>query len=78
MIKPRRRIDGPKTTPLEDRHPFRPDAYAKCLPGYGARDGLGCGATLMTYLDWQLHFCDPLATRREAMRGFTDDRAVMM
>ena len=69
---------GPPFVPLDQRPPFRPDAYAKCLPGYGARDPLGCGATLLTCLDWQLHVCDPRATRREAMRGFTDDPTVLM
>lgn len=74
----RRHSGGPPVVPIEDRLPCRADAYAKCLPGLGARDPVGCGGTLMTYLDWQLHVCDPSATRHQAMRGFTDDRAVHM
>lgn len=73
-----RRNGGPPFVPYEDRLLFRAGAYAKCLPGYGARDPVGCGATLMTRTDWQLHVCDASATRHRAMRGFTDDRAVHM
>lgn len=68
----------PKNIPIELRLPCRQDAFAKCLPGYGARDAVGCGATLMTRLDWQLHICDPRATINRAMRGFTDDQVVPM
>ena len=74
----RRNPGGPPFVPLDEREACRAGAYAKCLPGHGAKDGLGCGATLMTHLDWQLHFCDPLATRHEAMRGFTDDHVVVL
>jgi hypothetical protein len=74
----RRNPGGPAFVPFEDRLLFRAGAYAKCLPGYGARDELGCGATLMTELDWCLHVCDTKATRRGVMRGRTDDRVVHM
>jgi hypothetical protein len=40
-------------------------AYRKC----------GCGATLKTPLDVQLHVCDPYATSRAAMRGHRDERS---
>jgi hypothetical protein len=76
-IRRRRPPDG-LFVPIEQRLPVRQHAYAKCLPGYGARDGIGCGGTLMTYLDWQLHVCDQRATQRQAMRGFRDDRVVEM
>lgn len=74
----RRNPGGPPFVPLDDRRACRAGAYAKCLPGYGARDPVGCGATLMTCLDWQLHVCDPGATNHRACRGFTDDHVVMM
>lgn len=74
----RRNPGGPAFVPFEDRLMFRAGAYAKCLPGYGAKDETGCGATLLTRTDWFLHVCDPRATRAKAMRGFTDDRAVQM
>jgi hypothetical protein len=74
----RRRPPDSLFVPLEQRVPLRQGAYAKCLPGYGARDVTGCGATLLTELDWQLHVCDARATRKRAMRGFTDDQVVRM
>jgi hypothetical protein len=69
---------SPSFVPFELRPPVRQHAFAKCLPGTGARDDQGCGATLMTRLDWQLHVCHPRLTRNRALRGFTDDRAVEM
>lgn len=74
----RRNPGGPRFVPFEERGHFLPGAYAKCLPGYGARDSIGCGATLLTYLDWQLHICDVHATRNAVMRGRSDDRVVHM
>ena len=42
---------------------LRPEAYAKC-------DGpRGCGATLKTALDAQLHCCDAELTTRAYLRG---------
>lgn len=73
-----RRTGGPPFVPYEDRLLFRAGAYAKCLPGQGARDRIGCGATLMTKTDWQLHVCDVRATGYAARRGQSDDRVVHM
>lgn len=78
MIIKRRPPVAQKFVPLELRLPARQHAFAKCLPGYGARDGIGCGATLMTFLDWQLHVCDAQSTMRGAMRGWNSERAVQM
>lgn len=78
MIIKRRLPAAQKFVPLEKRLPVRQHAFAKCLPGYGAHDAIGCGATLMTRLDWQLHICDAKATLRGKMRGVTDDRVVEM
>lgn len=79
MKIPNHRADGHlNVTALEDRLPSRPDAYAKCLPGFGATDDLGCGATLLTELDWLLHRCDFRATSKLARRGNREDRVVLM
>ena len=64
--------------PLGAREPSRDGAYAKCLPGQGAVNGIGCGATLMSHLDWQLHWCDPFETLRRALAGDRDEHAVRM